>query len=161
MQNGLEDYDRRHGWRDAEAHDKPLSEFMAYADTFPAKVIKVGSSTFDALQCRMNTVTVPWSGMSWARPYRNANSVGNAPSNASQIVKVKDIIRLRPNQDKTSWSLVQIPKAQGQLIALNPNNGAIEAIAGGYNFYQSKFNRALQGWRQLAQPSSPSSMPWP
>jgi penicillin-binding protein 1A len=148
VQNGLEDYDRRHGWRGAEAHDKPLSEFMAYADTFPAKVIKVGSSTFDALMQDGSTVTVPWSGMSWARPYRNANSVGNAPSNASQIVKVKDIIRLRPNQDKTSWSLVQIPKAQGQLIALNPNNGAIEAIAGGYNFYQSKFNRALQGWRQ-------------
>ncbi|QXW26248.1 penicillin-binding protein PBP1a [Acinetobacter johnsonii] len=148
VQNGLEDYDRRHGWRGAEAHDKPLSEFLAYANTFPAEVIKVGSSTFDALMQDGSTVTVPWSGMSWARPYRNANSVGNAPSNASQIVKVKDIIRLRPNQDKTSWSLVQIPKAQGQLIALNPNNGAIEAIAGGYNFYQSKFNRALQGWRQ-------------
>ncbi|WP_353142725.1 penicillin-binding protein PBP1a [Acinetobacter pragensis] len=148
VQSGLEDYDRRHGWRGAEAHDKPLSEFMAYANTFPAQVTKVGSSTFEALMQDGSTVTVPWSGMSWARPYRNANSVGNAPSNASQIVKVKDIIRLRPNEGKTSWSLVQIPKAQGQLIALNPNNGAIEAIAGGYNFYQSKFNRALQGWRQ-------------
>ncbi|WP_374571314.1 penicillin-binding protein PBP1a [Acinetobacter sp.] len=148
VQNGLEDYDRRHGWRGAEAHDKPLSEFMAYANTFPAKVTKVSASSFDALMQDGTTVTVPWSGMSWARPYRNANSVGNAPGKASQIVKVKDIIRLRPNQDKSSWSLVQIPKAQGQLIAMNPNNGAIEAISGGYNFYQSKFNRALQGWRQ-------------
>ena len=148
VQNGLEDYDRRHGWRGAEAHDKPLSDFMAYANTFPAQVIKVGTSTFDALMQDGTTVTVPWSGMSWARPYRNANSVGNAPSTASQIVKVKDIIRLRPNEGKSSWSLVQIPKAQGQLIALNPNNGAIEAISGGYNFHQSKFNRALQGWRQ-------------
>ncbi len=39
-------------------------------------------------------------------------------------------------------------KVQGQLIAINPNNGAIEACGGGYNFYQSKFNRAIQGWRQ-------------
>ena len=93
-------------------------------------------------------MTVPWSGMSWAAPYRNANSVGPAPSKAAQIVKVKDIIRLRPNDNKTSWALIQVPKAQGQLIAINPNNGAIEAIVGGYNFYQSKFNRALQGWRQ-------------
>ena len=93
-------------------------------------------------------MTVPWAGMSWASPYRNANSVGPAPRTAAQIVKVNDIIRLRPNDTKTSWALVQIPKAQGQLIALNPNNGAIEAIVGGYNFYQSKFNRALQGWRQ-------------
>ncbi len=148
VQEGLEAYDRRHGWRGAEAHDKPLTEFNAYANTYPAKVIKVASNSFEALMQDGSTVTVPWSGMSWAAPYRNANSVGPAPSKASQIVKVNDIIRLRPNENKTSWALIQVPKAQGQLIAINPNNGAIEAIVGGYNFYQSKFNRALQGWRQ-------------
>ncbi|MFW1665265.1 penicillin-binding protein PBP1a [Acinetobacter ursingii] len=148
VQDGLEAYDRRHGWRGAEAHDKPLNSFVAYANTYPAQVTKVNSSSFEALMQDGSTVTVPWSGMSWARPYRNANSVGGAPSNASQIVKVKDIVRLRPNAEKTSWALIQIPNVQGQLIALNPNDGAIEAIVGGYNFYQSKFNRALQGWRQ-------------
>ena len=148
VQEGLEAYDRRHGWRGAEAHDKPLTEFNAYANTYPAKVIQVNGNSFEALMQDGSTVTVPWSGMSWAAPYRNANSVGPAPSKAAQIVKVKDIIRLRPNDNKTSWALIQVPKAQGQLIAINPNNGAIEAIVGGYNFYQSKFNRALQGWRQ-------------
>ncbi|MND51592.1 Penicillin-binding protein 1A [compost metagenome] len=148
VQEGLEAYDRRHGWRGAEAHDKPLTEFNAYANTYPAKVIQVNGNSFEALMQDGSTVTVPWSGMSWAAPYRNANSVGPAPSKTAQIVKVKDIIRLRPNDNKTSWALVQVPKAQGQLIAINPNNGAIEAIVGGYNFYQSKFNRALQGWRQ-------------
>ena len=148
VQQGLEAYDRRHGWRGAEANDKPLTEFSSYANTYPAKVIKVNSNSFDAMMQDGSTVTVPWSGMSWASPYRNANSVGPAPRQASQIVKVKDIIRLRPNDNKTSWALVQTPKVQGQLIAINPNNGAIEAIVGGYNFYQSTFNRALQGWRQ-------------
>ena len=148
VQKGLEDYDRRHGWRGAEAHDKPLKDFMAYANTFPAEVIKVSSNSFEALLQDGSKVTVPWSGMSWARAYRNANSVGGAPSNAGQIVKVKDIIRLRPNSEKTSWALVQIPKVQGQLIAIDPNDGAIVAIVGGYNFYQSTFNRAIQGWRQ-------------
>jgi penicillin-binding protein 1A len=148
VQKGLEDYDRRHGWRGAEAHDKPLKSFIAYANTYPAEVTKVNTNSFEALMQDGKTVTVPWSGMSWARPYRNADSVGGAPSNASQIVKVKDIVRLRPNDNKTSWALVQIPNVQGQLIALNPNDGSIIAIVGGYNFYQSKFNRALQGWRQ-------------
>ncbi|WP_180071989.1 penicillin-binding protein PBP1a [Acinetobacter sp. YH12200] len=148
VQEGLEAYDRRHGWRGAEAHDQPLENFRAYANTYPAQVTKIGNSSFEALMQDGTTVTVPWSGMSWARPFRNVNSVGGAPSKASEIVKVKDIIRLRPNQNKTSWSLVQIPNVQGQLIAINPNNGAIEAIVGGYNFYQSKFNRAIQGWRQ-------------
>ncbi|WP_343597029.1 penicillin-binding protein PBP1a [Acinetobacter sp.] len=148
VQAGLEDYDRRHGWRGAEAHGQPLSKFVAYANTYPAKVIKVGPNTFEAELADGKVITVPWSGMAWARPYRNANSVGPAPSRASQIVKVDDIIRLRPNDNKTAWSLVQIPKVQGQLIALNPNNGAIEAVVGGYSYYQSTFNRALQGWRQ-------------
>jgi penicillin-binding protein 1A len=148
IQNGLEAYDRRHGWRGPEAHDKPLKQFMAYANTYPAQVTKVNNNSFEALMQNGSTVTVNWSGMSWVRPYRNANSVGGAPSNASQIVKVKDIVRLRPNEGKTVWALTQVPKVQGQLIAINPNDGAIEAVVGGYNFYQSKFNRALQGWRQ-------------
>ncbi|KYQ84558.1 penicillin-binding protein [Acinetobacter sp. NRRL B-65365] len=148
IQNGLEAYDRRHGWRGPEAHDKPLKQFMAYANTYPAQVTKVNNNSFEALMQDGSTVTVNWSGMSWVRPYRNANSVGGAPSNASQIVKVKDIVRLRPNEGKTVWALTQVPKVQGQLIAINPNDGAIEAVVGGYNFYQSKFNRALQGWRQ-------------
>ena len=148
LRKGLEDYDRRHGWRGAEAHDKPLNQFSAFANTYPAKVTQISKNSFDAVMQDGQTVTVNWSGMSWARPYRNANSVGNAPTSASQIVKVNDIIRLRPSDDKTTWSLVQIPAVQGQIIALNPNNGAIEAIVGGYNFSQSTFNRAIQGWRQ-------------
>ncbi|MDQ8935197.1 penicillin-binding protein PBP1a [Acinetobacter rudis] len=148
VRKGLEAYDIRHGWRGAEAHDKPLEEFYPYANTFPAKVVKVNSNSFEALMQNGKTVTVAWSGMSWARRYINANSVGGAPSNASQIVKVKDIIRLRPNAEQTSWALVQVPNVQGQLISINPNDGSIVAIVGGYNFHQSKFNRAIQGWRQ-------------
>lgn len=148
VQDGLEAYDRRHGWRGAEAYDKPLKDFLIFANTYPAKVTAVHSSSFEALMQDGKTITVNWSGMSWARPYINANAVGAAPTKASQIVKVNDIIRLRPNENKTVWSLIQVPRVQGQLIALNPNNGAIEAVVGGYNFYQSSFNRAIQGWRQ-------------
>lgn len=148
VQNGLEEYDRRHGWRGAEAHDKPLSQFFAYANTYPAKVVEVNQTSFVAEQKDGKKVTVSWEGMAWARPYQNANSVGPAPTKASQIVKINDIVRLRPSANQTLWSLVQIPKVQGQLVALNPNNGAVEAIVGGYSYYQSTFNRALQGWRQ-------------
>ncbi|MGN7835179.1 penicillin-binding protein PBP1a [Acinetobacter sp. 22323] len=148
VQEGLEAYDRRHGWRGAEANDQPLKKFQPFANTYPAQVTKINQNSFEALMQDGTTVTVPWSGMSWARRYRNANSVGAAPKRAADIVKLKDIVRLRPNAQKTSWALVQIPKVQGQLIAINPNNGAIEAVVGGYNFYQSTFNRAIQGWRQ-------------
>lgn len=149
VREGLEAYDRRHGWRGAEANDKPLSQFVAYANTWPAKVTKVNSRSFEAEFADGKTTTISWDGMSWARRYYNANRVGGAPGNASDVVKLKDIVRLRPTDEKkTNWVLTQIPAVQGQLIALNPNNGAVEAIVGGYDFAQSKFNRATQGWRQ-------------
>ena len=148
VQMGLEAYDRRHGWRGPEAHDKPLSDFAPYANTWPVKVIKVSSQSFDAVMKDGQSITVNWDGMSWARKYFSADRIGAAPSNAKQIVKEGDIVRVRPNDDKTSWSLMQTPAVQGQLISLNPNNGAVEAIVGGYDFAQSKFNRAVQGWRQ-------------
>lgn len=148
VQEGLEDYDRRHGWRGAEANDKPLNQFFPIADAYPAKVTKVLNSSFEAEFRDGKTVTIPWSNMAWAHPYRNANTVGPMPTRATQIVKINDIVRLRRGTDKSTWLLVQLPKVQGQLIALDPNNGAIEAIVGGYNYYQSTFNRALQGWRQ-------------
>ena len=149
VKEGLEAYDRRHGWRGAEANDKPLSNFFPFSNMWPAKVIKVNSRSFDAEFLDGRKVTVAWEGMSWARRYYSADRIGGAPANASQIVSVNDIVRLRPTDEKkTNWNLSQVPEVQGQLIALNPNNGAIEAIVGGYDFAQSKFNRTTQGWRQ-------------
>ena len=149
VKEGLEAYDRRHGWRGAEANDKPLNTFTAFSNMWPAKVVKVNSRSFDAEFIDGKKVSVPWEGMSWARRYYSADRMGGAPANAGQIVSVNDIVRLRPTDEKkTSWHLSQVPDVQGQLIALNPNNGAVEAIVGGYDFAQSKFNRATQGWRQ-------------
>lgn len=149
VREGLEAYDRRHGWRGAEANDKPLSQFVAYANTWPAKVTKVKSRSFEAVFANGTTTTVGWDGMVWARRYYSADRVGGTPANASQVVRLNDIVRLRPADEKrSSWVLTQIPAVQGQLISLNPNNGAIQAVVGGYDFVQSKFNRAVQGWRQ-------------
>ncbi|MFB2538284.1 penicillin-binding protein 1A [Acinetobacter sp. c3-l95] len=149
VRKGLEAYDARHGWRGVEAHDQPLQNFIPYNNTWPAKVTKVLANSFEAEMQDGSKATIPWSGMNWVRLYRNANNPGPAASRASQIVKVNDIVRLRPtNDEKTSWKLFHIPVAQGQLISLNPNSGAIEAMVGGYSFYQSKFNRATQGFRQ-------------
>lgn len=149
VREGLEAYDRRHGWRGAEANNKPLKNFVPYANTWPAKVTKVSSRSFDAVFADGKTTTVGWDGMAWARRYYSADRIGGTPSNAGDVVKLNDIVRLRPTDDqKTHWVLTQTPAVQGQLIALNPNSGAVEAMVGGYDFAQSKFNRSVQGWRQ-------------
>lgn len=144
---GLIDYDHRHGWRGAEANDEPLESFQRYGNMYPAKVTKVNARSFAAVMSSGETVTVDWSGMSWARKYFSADRVGGSPSNAAQIVNDKDIVRLIKT-DTGSWKLAQIPKVQGSLVSLNPDNGGVRALVGGFDFNHSKFNRALQGWRQ-------------
>lgn len=144
---GLLAYDHRHGWRGAEANDKPLAKFRPYGSMIPAKVTKVGTSSFEATIPSGENVTVNWSGMSWARKYFSADRIGNSPSNAAQIVSKNDIIRLLKT-DNGNWKLSQVPEVQGSLVSLNPENGAVKALVGGFDFNHSKFNRALQGWRQ-------------
>lgn len=144
---GLIDYDHRHGWRGVEASDKPLESFSRYSNMSPAKVTKVNARSFEAIMPSNETVTVEWSGMSWARKYLSADRFGSSPSNAGQIVSKNDIIRLVPT-DSGSWKLAQIPDVQGSLVSLNPETGAVNALVGGFDFNHSKFNRAVQGWRQ-------------
>ena len=144
---GLVAYDHRHGWRGAEANDEPLENFRRYSNMSPAKVTKVNSRSFDAIMPSGENVTVNWSGMSWASKYISADRIGYAPSNASQIVNKNDIIRLIPTSNG-NWQLAQVPKIQSSLVSLNPATGAVNALVGGFDFNHSKFNRALQGWRQ-------------
>lgn len=147
MLKGLIAYDHRHGWRGAEANDEPLENFRRYGSMYPAKVTKVNSRSFEATMASGESVTVRWSGMGWARKYFSANRIGNYPGNASQIVSKDDIIRLMATSNG-GWKLAQIPDVQGSLVSLDPETGAVNALVGGFDFNHSKFNRALQGWRQ-------------
>ncbi|WP_367108968.1 penicillin-binding protein 1A [uncultured Psychrobacter sp.] len=144
---GLIAYDHRHGWRGAEANDEPIENFRRYGGMLPAKVTKVNSRSFEATLPSGDEVTVNWSGMSWARKYFSADRIGYYPGNASQIVSENDIIRLISTANG-NWQLAQIPEVQGSLVSLDPDTGAVNALVGGFDFNHSKFNRALQGWRQ-------------
>ena len=144
---GLVAYEHRHGWRGAEANDEPLENFRRYSNMSPAKITKVNARSFEATMSSGENVTVGWSGMSWARKYISADRIGYFPNNARQIVTKNDIVRLIPTANG-NWQLGQIPKLQGSLVSLNPETGAVNALVGGFDFNHSKFNRALQGWRQ-------------
>jgi len=65
---------------------------------------------------------------------------------AQQVVAVGDIVYVHATDEH--WQLAQIPEAESALVALNPQNGAIEVLVGGFNFQKSKFNRATQSSRQ-------------
>ena len=84
--------------------------------------------------------------MKWARPYINVNSLGDEPKGAGAVLKAGDVIRLQRAGD--GWSLAQIPDVEGALVSLDPDDGSILALTGGFDFYRSKFNRATQAERQ-------------
>jgi penicillin-binding protein 1A len=72
--------------------------------------------------------------------------MGKSPKHASDILSVGDVIRVR--QDEGVWKLTQVPKVEGALVSLQPDDGAIVALVGGFDFRQSKFNRVTQAMRQ-------------
>ncbi|MCC6373434.1 MAG: transglycosylase domain-containing protein, partial [Moraxellaceae bacterium] len=153
--DGLLAYDLRHGWRGAEANSsqKALSSFNVVGGLAPAQVTKINKNSVEALMRDGKTITIPWAGLSWARRYKSVNSVGASPSKASQIVNMGDIIRVK--KAGGIWVLRQIPKVQGELVALNPETGSIEALAGGFDFSISQFNHGIQGWRQAGSTLKP------
>ncbi|MDT8451159.1 MAG: penicillin-binding protein 1A [Gammaproteobacteria bacterium] len=90
---------------------------------------------------------LPWAGISWARPYVSLNRVGEEPKQISDVLRVGDVIWVSGEEDD-SLALAQAPEVQGALVALAPNDGAIQALKGGLDFRQSKFNRVTQAQRQ-------------
>lgn len=156
---GLLDYDRRHGWRGPVAHvtlpassgptdwAKQIASRDRIGGLYPAVAVNIGQHHVQFYAKGPGSVTVNWSGLQWARRYLNVNSMGAVPQDASDILKRGDIVYLRHNP-AGSWSLSQIPRAQAALVALDPFDGAIAALVGGFDFNQSKFNRAIQAFRQ-------------
>ncbi len=139
-------YDRRRGWRGAEANGVPLSQFNSFLDMHPVKILEVGKNSVEAEMKSGDIITIPWSGMSHLRKYYNANGPGGRFRNPSQVVKENDIVYVKAQGN--SWKIAKIPKVQGSLVSINPDNGAIVALVGGFHFKYSKFNRATDAWRQ-------------
>ncbi len=160
LRKNLIKYTLRHGYRGPEdqlslakynsvsKQQAKLKSYNIYGGLYPAVVTKVSkkSATLQVLQ-QTKPVTLTIKEMKWARAYINENRRGKKPKNVSDVLKKGDIVRLQKN-DKGKWVLSQLPKVTGALVAMDPKNGAIEAIAGGFDFRYSKFNRALQAKRQ-------------
>ncbi len=93
------------------------------------------------------TTRLEWHGMSWARPFIDRATTGPAPESVAEVVAPGDIIYLMPITIG-GWALAQIPAAQSGLVSIDPQDGAITSLTGGFDFSLSKFNRATQSARQ-------------
>ncbi|MHB8346646.1 MAG: penicillin-binding protein 1A [Acidiferrobacterales bacterium] len=159
LQQGLLAYDRRHGYRGPSGHarvgagastdrlDRILKDYPVVGPLLPAIVTQVNAQTAAVYAQNGENVTLGWSGLSWARRYISANRQGPPPQTAEDVVRVGDIIYIQPLPNGV-WRLAEVPSVSGALVSLNPNNGAILALTGGFDFYQSSFNRVTQAERQ-------------
>jgi penicillin-binding protein 1A len=158
LRKDLVAYSKRHGFRGAEAHfsleEIPAEDWSGLLDDYPdvgglaaGLVTGVEEQSVEVLLQNDDPVTIGWEGLSWARPYKSANRMGKSPKQASKILSVGDIVRVQ-QQDDGAWYLTQIPKIEGALVSLRPEDGAIVALVGGFDFKKSKFNRAAQAKRQ-------------
>lgn len=104
-------------------------------------------------QQEMITTEIPWEGLSWARSYISDEKQGPALTSPQAILSVGDLIYVEKKQ--SSYMLSQLPQVSSALIAISPDNGAIQAVMGGFSFKESQFNRATQAKRQIGSNIKP------
>ncbi|MFQ5609528.1 MAG: penicillin-binding protein 1A, partial [Woeseiaceae bacterium] len=93
------------------------------------------------------TANVPWKGIRWANPFIDRENFGPAPEAVTDVLTVGDVIYVMPTTDDY-WALIDVPEAQGAVVSVDPLDGAITSLAGGFDFATSKFNRVTQAFRQ-------------
>ena len=98
---------------------------------------------------------INWAGMSWARKFINDKKQDVAPKIASEILRYGDVIYVQKGTSDQKYRLSQLPQASAALVAISPDNGAIQATVGGFSFKQSQYNRAVQAKRQVGSNIKP------
>lgn len=172
LRDGLEAYDRRHGFRgpigqfdvsdmDEEALSMQMRNYVPVESLLPAVVTTVDDEAGEVgVHLRdYGQGTMAFDTMTWAKRFRTESLTGPAPEAPSDVVSAGDVIYVKLlNEDEIEEShptsvspkvaLAQVPNVEGALISLDAQTGAIEALSGGYSFGQSKYNRATQAERQ-------------
>ncbi|MBB2493794.1 penicillin-binding protein 1A [Aquipseudomonas ullengensis] len=157
LHQGLTDYDQRHGYRGPEtrlpgltreAWLQELAKHKTLGGLEPVIVSQVEKSGILVLTRDGEEKPVTWDSMKWARPFLNTNSLGPRPQQPADVVQIGDLVRVEPNADNTQLLFRQFPAAQGALVSLDPQTGAIRSLVGGFSFEQSNYNRAAQAKRQ-------------
>ncbi|MDO9270808.1 MAG: penicillin-binding protein 1A [Methylobacter sp.] len=136
LTNTLHAYDERHGYRRSRINKAgDFKDLPVIGDTLPAAVLRVKNNLATASLQDSTLIEIPWVNIKWA-----GSSIGT-------LLKTGDIIRVRQLPNNT-WALTQVPEAEGAFVSLNPANGAILALTGGFDFFRNKYNRATQSKRQ-------------
>lgn len=156
LRTGLVAYDWRHGYRGPESHvenperwQETLDKTPVVGAMQPAIVVSVSETGLSIITQAQEELTLSskHKTLSELREYISEDSRSGKIKNLADVFSTGDLIRIAYDENNQPY-LAQVPLAQSALVAIEPNSGAIKAITGGFDFYQSNFNRVFSAERQ-------------
>ena len=176
VRGGLLAYDMRHGWRGAEnrfdsllsSEDftknnpayqdalKKIAKISSYDNSLePVIVSEIHKNNITVITSKGEKIILGWEDLNWAAPYISDARKGKKPSSANEIVSIGDMVRIAPHEHKAGFRIAQVPLVEGAFIAMDPRDGRVKALVGGYHFKRTQFNRAVQARRQIGSAIKP------
>jgi penicillin-binding protein 1A len=150
---GVMEYDKRHGYRGAEGHfdlpkaisDEALEDILQDQvdsdDVYAALILEVGAKSVKAFRKGGEVVEISGDGLKFARPMLGDKAPANRRLRRGALIRVH-------KDDKGAWQVVQLPQVEAGLVSIDPSDGAIRALVGGFDFNRNKFNHVTQAYRQ-------------
>jgi penicillin-binding protein 1A len=162
LRKAVLDYDRRHGYRGAEAYvdmkgisgddDEKIDELLYDLDDAEdlrlALVLDSSDKKLRAYLAGGEIVTIEGAGLKFAQRMLDEKAPANKRLRRGAIIRL--------NQDaKGQWQITQWPEVEAAFVAANPDDGAVRALVGGFDFSRNKFNHVTQAWRQPGSSMKP------
>ncbi|HNG14862.1 penicillin-binding protein 1A [Accumulibacter sp.] len=155
LRRGVLEYDRRHGYRGAEAYvdlseikseqdealDELLQDFQDAEDLHPAIILHIDARKVRAYRRGGEVVTINGDGLRFAARMLDDKAPPTKRLRRGAVIRVQ-------TDEKNNWRIVQMPEAEAAFLAADPRDGAVRALVGGFDFNRSQFNHATQAWRQ-------------
>ena len=153
LRAGVLTYDRRHGYRGPEAYaDLPpnateetledaLQEYAESEDIFAAVVTEANAKRVKAYRRGGEAIEISDAGLKFAGDALTDKAAANQRIRRGAIIRVQ-------SDDKKRWNITQLPVVESMLLSADPRDGAIRALAGGFDFTRSQYNHATQALRQ-------------
>ena len=156
LRQGVMDYDQRRGYRGPESfvklvkNDVSQEEILENAlqdrhdsgDLYAAVVLTANSKSVHAYRRGGERIEITGEGLKFAQKFLSET----APA-VQQRIHPGSIIRVQKS-DKGLWQIVQIPQVEASLVSIDPQDGSIRSLVGGFDFNRNQFNHVTQAWRQ-------------
>lgn len=155
LRKGIMDYEKRQIYRGPErfvdlpddpreleeAIDDALADHPDNGDVMAAVVLEVSPKKIVAVRGNGDRFDIVGSGLTAARSGLSEKATPKIKIRRGAVIRVM-------KTPKDSWEITQLPEVEGAFVALDPRDGAIRAMVGGFDFNKNKFNHATQAWRQ-------------